>query len=85
MKIKLSHTCSFQEEETQARVANELAVRTEALERTLAERQEEMKLAIEERELQKMAAVGEKDSRNDELYQMVENIKTVRTRLQSVK
>ena len=38
--------------------------------------------AIEERDLQKMAAIGEKDSQNDELLQMLDSLKQEKGQLE---
>ena len=44
----------------------------EALARTLEEKQQEMILAIEERELQKMAAISQQDTAQDELKEKLQ-------------
>ena len=66
---------------TQPQISNfnsQNAAKESEMQQRLLEREEEMRLAIEERELQKMAAVSQKDSKNDQLHKEIEDIKKVR-------
>ena len=47
------------------------------LKRNLQEQEEEMKLAIEERDLQKMAALSQKDTEEDQLKEDVQSLRKV--------